>query len=1177
MADKAISELTAATQVGSTDLFVLEQGNVAKKLTGQILENWLIALADGHGGIISIEKTGTSGIVDTYTITFSDNTTVTFTVTNGKGVSSVTKTSAVAPSLVDTYTMTFTDNTTYQWTVSNGKGITNIAKTSTSGLVDTYTITFNDATTKTFTVTNGKGITSITDKWAVSSSNTQTPSTWYNAAPEMTPTNKYLWHYSVIAYNNNTTADTTKAVVGVYGDTGQNWYVWIKYAAHQPTQNSDMTDNPSNWIGMYSGTSSTAPSSYTSYTWSQFRGNTGNGIASIAKTGTSGLVDTYTVTYTDTNTMTFNVTNGVSITDVELTSTSGLTDTYTITFNDGTTTTFPVTNGKGIVSVSSPTTVGLVDTYTITYNDGTTSTFTVTNAKSITSVGYVSSSGLTDTYRITYNDGTSTTFTVTNGKSISTIAKTSTSGLVDTYTITFNNNTTTTFTVTNGSSISSIAKTGTNVLVDTYTVTLTDGTTSTFTVTNAKSITSIVQTSGTHAAGTTDIYTINYNDGDSTTFSVYNGANGEGAVSSVSGIPVVGDQGDVPAVVWGNGAPTTSTVGYVKQLYYDLSGGIMYICTAISGSTYTWSSMGITVDSSFSTTSSNPVRNSVISNKVGTGALSGFTATDLTGAANELMQNKADKTATVSTVTYDSTNHKLKKTINGTTSDVMTVDATPTNGSNNPVTSDGVYDQLALKAPLDSPAFTTTATAPTPTSSDNSTKIATTAYVKSLTGTAALDTTAQTLNGAVNELNGAILSKLGKGNLIVVDKNGTGQYTSIATAVQNASNGDTILVLPSTYEETVEAFGKELHIIGIEKESCIVVNHNANYLKPAFEFSAGSIENLTIISDGSSPTTDAGTGETYSAASHYMTDYCIHIDDYSGTNKECLIDNCILENNHHAALGIGLYDHNTVTVSNCTIKGGKLPTNVTNYNDKKRGAIFVHSRYASGGTFYNVTEQLFKLINCDVSCDDILALYIGNPNTSVDMTGKTNKAILQFNNNSFQATAADGSILAYSYGYNLPPNYTTDSIIGGQGFTGSAGTADVYIKLHPSSAGNNLTMLNNEAYPVASTITNSITGANVIRNTVYRAFNVTTFLFYATYSTPANVDGTLAVIPKHFKPANSANILAYYVNESDVLVPFLVSISMISGNVTCWISATPPKMKALYITGSYATAETADL
>ena len=39
-------------------------------------------------------------------------------------------------------------------------------------------------------------------------------------------------------------------------------------------------------------------------------GDTGNGIASVTKTGTSGLVDTYTITYTNGNTSTFTVTNG---------------------------------------------------------------------------------------------------------------------------------------------------------------------------------------------------------------------------------------------------------------------------------------------------------------------------------------------------------------------------------------------------------------------------------------------------------------------------------------------------------------------------------------------------------------------------------------------------------------------------------------------------------------------------------------------------------------------------------------------------------------------------------------------------------------------------------------------------------------------------------------------------
>ena len=86
MADKRIDELEEATSITGTDLFVLEQANTAKKLTGQTMTNFLLALANGHGGIYTIAKTSSSGtnpVVDTYTITFADNTTTTFQVANG--------------------------------------------------------------------------------------------------------------------------------------------------------------------------------------------------------------------------------------------------------------------------------------------------------------------------------------------------------------------------------------------------------------------------------------------------------------------------------------------------------------------------------------------------------------------------------------------------------------------------------------------------------------------------------------------------------------------------------------------------------------------------------------------------------------------------------------------------------------------------------------------------------------------------------------------------------------------------------------------------------------------------------------------------------------------------------------------------------------------------------------
>lgn len=133
------------------------------------------------------------------------------------GIRDIVYTDPVPPSLTGTLTITLADDTEVSFDVDNGKGITSIAKTGTVDLVDTYTITYNDGTTSTFTVTNG-----------------------------------------------------------AKGDTGDAWYVWIRYAGEEPTQDSDIGTDPDNWMGIYSGTSSTAPVHYTDYDWFQIKGEKGD-------------------------------------------------------------------------------------------------------------------------------------------------------------------------------------------------------------------------------------------------------------------------------------------------------------------------------------------------------------------------------------------------------------------------------------------------------------------------------------------------------------------------------------------------------------------------------------------------------------------------------------------------------------------------------------------------------------------------------------------------------------------------------------------------------------------------------------------------------------------------------------------------------------------------------------
>lgn len=186
MADKSIRQLNPFPPGASIDsnntLLVAEYSDAAYKLDGHTLILALADLLDGHGGI-----------------------------------NSITYAPPVSPSLVGTMTITLADETEVEVEINNGKGISSVTKTSTSELVDTYTITYNDGTTSTFTVTNGEK-----------------------------------------------------------GDTGDSWYMYIRYASQQPTQDSDISTIPDKWIGIYSGTSATAPTHYTDYTWYEFKGAQGN-------------------------------------------------------------------------------------------------------------------------------------------------------------------------------------------------------------------------------------------------------------------------------------------------------------------------------------------------------------------------------------------------------------------------------------------------------------------------------------------------------------------------------------------------------------------------------------------------------------------------------------------------------------------------------------------------------------------------------------------------------------------------------------------------------------------------------------------------------------------------------------------------------------------------------------
>ena len=178
------------------------------------------------------------------------------------------------------------------------------------------------------------------------------------------------------------------------------------------------------------------------------------------------------------------------------------------------------------------------------------------------------------------------------------------------------------------------------------------------------------------------------------------------------------------------------------------------------------------------------------------------------------------------------------------------------------------------------------------------------------------------------------------------------EYETIQGAVDAASDGDTIWVHPGIYREQVKALGKEVHITGVDKNTCILIDSSANYLTPPLWMNIGSIENMTVIEDAADPDPDTPDGYLNWA-------YCIHVDSSStAIGKQMRISNCILQNANRACLGIGTFDDYSVIVENCEIFSGRHAEDAP-----ERGAVYFHNCMDSAD------NQLISFRNNRIECN----------------------------------------------------------------------------------------------------------------------------------------------------------------------------------------------------------------
>lgn len=242
----------------------------------------------------------------------------------------------------------------------------------------------------------------------------------------------------------------------------------------------------------------------------------------------------------------------------------------------------------------------------------------------------------------------------------------------------------------------------------------------------------------------------------------------------------------------------------------------------------------------------------------------------------------------------------------------------------------------------------------------------------------------------------------------VVDVNGSGDFTSLATCVSTVPTGSVILVKAGTYNnEVVSALGKKLTIIGENKDTVIIQNDYDDYYRPPLSIASGFVSDITFISTGTGGGTPA---------------YAVHIDFDDLYNDTLIFNNCDFTSNTTVAAGIGTRNNGKLIFNECTF--------TTNTNST--GAVFIHP---AGSAAMGGSNQLVTFMNCVLHARGTTVL-------AIEKVG-----------------AADNYILATFIGTQLLSDTTGTRF--GYIYRSGSGSGDMYFT---QGAGNNYSMLNQETF-----------------------------------------------------------------------------------------------------------------
>lgn len=162
----------------------------------------------------------------------------------------------------------------------------------------------------------------------------------------------------------------------------------------------------------------------------------------------------------------------------------------------------------------------------------------------------------------------------------------------------------------------------------------------------------------------------------------------------------------------------------------------------------------------------------------------------------------------------------------------------------------------------------------------------------------------------------------------IIAQDGSGDYMTIQEGVDKARDGDILIIREGVYNETVLVMNKEISLIGVDKNRCVLKYDTASYRHVPLTIAAGRVANLTICGIDSGieqvcPTEEEIAqinaeliGDSWERQKNYKG-YAVHIDQNFLYGRQLSFQNChILSENSHC-VGIGTRGESTISFEDC--------------------------------------------------------------------------------------------------------------------------------------------------------------------------------------------------------------------------------------------------------------------